>query len=81
MMKILIILISKHFFLILTSLEEAKQSICSRIYHFLTIIDMEGVLRELLSPINLSKARTLSIYKLLKVIVIDEDKNLIFATS
>ncbi len=44
------------------------------------IIDLKVVLRELLGPTDLARAQTLHIHKLKEVIVVSEDKNLVFAT-
>lgn len=52
---------------------------CLQIYlSFLVIIDTKTVSRKFLSLINLPKAKTLSIHKLLKVVVIIKNKDLIF---
>ncbi len=78
-MQNLEVFFSNSLFLGLASLKEAWQGVCSRICFFLAIIDVKMVPKELLGPANLSRVWTLGIYKLLKVVVVDEDKNLIFA--
>ena len=77
-MKDLAILSLKLIFFILTSLEKSQQSIYSYIYFALAIINLKIVLKELLSPADLSGAQIFYIYETIEVIVIYEDKNLIF---
>lgn len=79
-MKNFSVFISKHFFLVLTSLGGVEKGVCSRICLFFAIINAEVLSREFLDSTNFSKVETLSIYKLLEVIVSSKDKNLIFAT-
>ena len=64
------ILSSKLFFLILTPLKEARESICSPVGLFLTIIDPKMVSGELLGPTDLSGAQALCIHEPPKVIMI-----------
>ncbi len=78
-MKNLRILISESLFLGLTSLREAKQGISCSISLSLTIIDLEVVSRELLGLSDLTRAQTLCIYELAEVIMVIQDKNLVFA--
>ena len=78
-MKNLSILSLKLFFLFETSLWEAKQSVCSSIGLALAIINLKMVSRKLLGPPDLIKAQTLYIYKLTKVVVVGQDKDLVFA--
>ena len=81
-MKNLSILILKHFFLSLASVEEAKQVISRTISHsislFLIIIDLEVVSRELLSPADLTRAQGLCIYELIEVFMVSKDEDLVF---
>lgn len=56
-----------------------KQGISSRVYFFLIVINFEVVLRDYLGLADLSKAQTFCIYKMLKIIVIDDDKNSVLA--
>lgn len=69
----------KIFIFTLTSLKEAGQGIGSNIGLFLTIINSKVVLKEFLGPLNLTRAQALCIYKVTKVVVIDEPKDVIFA--
>lgn len=64
----------------MTSLREVKQNICSSISLSLIIIDPKIVLRELLSLADLAKAQTLCIYKIIKVVIVNENENFILAT-
>ncbi len=77
-MKNLGILISECFFLGLASLREARQGINYGINLSLMVIDLEVVLRELLGPADLAKARTLHIHELTEVVIISKDKDLMF---
>ena len=79
-MKNLSILISKHFFLGLASLEEVRQSISYSISFFLIIIDLKVISKKLLGLVDLIKAQIFRIYKLTEVIMVIKDKDLIFAT-
>ena len=79
-MKNLRIHIFKIFFLGLTSLREARQSISYCISFSLIIIDLIVVLRELLGSADLTRAQTLHIYELRAVIKVNKDKNLIFSS-
>ncbi len=77
-MKNLGVLISESLFLGLASLGEASQSISRSISLFLTIIDSEVVLRELLGPADLTRAQALCIYELTEIIMVIKDKDLVF---
>ena len=79
-MKNLSILISEHFFLDLASLGEARPSISSNISFFLTIIDLEVVLKEFLALTDLMKAWVFCIYKAMKVIIVNKNKDFVLAT-
>ncbi len=79
MMKNLSILISKCFFLGLASLGETRQSISRSISFSLTIIDSKLVLRELLSPADPTRAQAFCIHKLMEVIMVNKDEDLVFA--
>ena len=74
-----IILSLKFFFFIKTPLNKAKQCVYCCICFTLTIIDLKMVTKELLGLADVIKAQTLCIYKLLKVIIISKNKNLVFA--
>ncbi len=78
-MKNLGVLISKSLFLGLASLGEARQGISRNISLSLTIIDLEVVSRELLGPADLTRAQTFRIYKLMEIIMVSKDKDLVFA--
>lgn len=43
------------------------------------IIDSKVVLRELYGPTDLAEAETLTIYKLIEVVIVSKDKDLMFA--
>ena len=79
-MKNLSIFILEHFFLSLISLREAKQSICRSISFFLMIIYLKVVLRELLSLADLIRAQVFYIYELTEIVMVNKDKNFVFAT-
>ncbi len=69
----------EYFFFGLASLSEARQSISRSISFSLMIIDSEVVLRELLSPADLTRAHAFCIYELMKVIMVSKDEDLILA--
>ena len=69
----------EYFFLGLAFLKEIKQNISRNIIFSLTIIDLKIVLRELLGLAGLTKAQGFNIHKLTEVILINKDKNLVFA--
>ena len=77
MMENLSVLSSKLFFFILTSLKEAKESICSPVGLALTIIDLEMISGELLSPTDLFRAQALRIYVLTEVIIVSKYQNFV----
>ena len=66
--------------LILVSLRKLRQSICSCICFVLAVVDSKIVSGEFLGPADLSKAQTLYIHEAIKVVVVCEDKHLVFAT-
>ncbi len=78
-MENLEILISESFFLGLTLLKETRQGISRSINLSLTIIDLKVVSRELLGPVDLTRAQTFCIHESTEVVVVSEDKDLIFA--
>ncbi len=78
-MKNLGVLIFESFFLSLALLREARQDISRSIRLFLTIIDLEVVSRKLLGPTDLARAQTLYIHELTEVVMVSEDKDLMFA--
>ncbi len=73
------VLIFESLFLGLAPLREAKQAISRSISFFLIIIDLEVISRELLGPADLAGAPTPCIYESKEVVVISEDKDLVFA--
>ncbi len=77
-MKNLGILIFESFFLSLTSLREARQSISYRITFFLTIINLEVVSRDLVGSTDLTKAQALDIHKSTEVVIVSKNKDLVF---
>lgn len=72
------ILFSESFFLGLASLGKVKQGTSSRISLFLTIINLEMISREFLCAADLTKTRTFCIYKLVEVIMISKNEDLVF---
>ena len=78
-MKNLSVLSSKLFFLIQASEKKTRKCICSSICFTLTIIDLKMGTRELLGLADLTRAQTFCIYKSLKVIMVLENKNFVFA--
>lgn len=43
------------------------------------VIDLKVILRQFLYPMNVTRTETFCIYKLIEVIMVSKDKNLIFA--
>ena len=78
-MKNLGIFISQSLFLGLASLRETRQGISRSISLALIIINLEVVSRELLGSANLTKAQAFCIHKSTEVIMVSENKDLIFA--
>lgn len=78
MIKNLSILISKRLFLGLVFLREAKQGISCNISFSLTIIDFEVVSRKFLCLVDLRKTRTFCIHESAKIIIINENEELVF---
>ncbi len=79
-MKNLGVLISESLFLGLAPLRETRQGISRSISLSLAVIDWEVVSRELLGPVDLARAQTLHIHKSTDVVMVSEDKDLVFAT-
>ncbi len=77
-MNNLSILISEHFFLGLSFLGEGRQSISRSISFFLTIINSEVILKELLGPADLMRAQVFCIHELTEVIMVSKDEDLVF---
>ena len=63
-------------FLFCTLLKVSKQGISGSICLILTIINLKMVIREFLSPTDLSGAQTLCIHELLEVVVVVEYEHL-----
>ena len=59
--------------------KKARQSVCYSICFILIIIDSKMGIKKLLDLVNLTKAQTLSIHKLSYVIMISNNKDLVFA--
>lgn len=74
------VIIFKSLFLGLTSLKEVKQCISYNISFFLMIIYLEVVSREVLDSADLARAQALYIHQLTGVIIVNKNKNLVFAT-
>ncbi len=68
------------FCIIVAFLWEAKQSIGRSISFLLTIIDLEIVSRELLGLVDLTRVQAFYIYQSTEVVIVINDKNLVFAT-
>ncbi len=79
-MKNLGVLISESLFLSLASLGETKQGIRHSISLFLTIIDLEVVLRELLSLADLMRVQAFCIHESTEIIIVSKDEDLVFTT-
>ncbi len=73
------VLISESLVLGLASVGEARQGICRSISLSLTIIDLEVISRELLGPVNLTRAQAFCIYESTEVIIVSKDEDLVFA--
>ena len=71
-MKNLRIFSLKLFFLIITSLREMKQYICSPIYFILTIIYLKIIVKKLLGILNLTKTQVFFIHRTGKNIIISK---------
>ena len=69
------VLVLEGLFLLCTSLKVLRQGVSSSIGFALTIIDLEVVTREFLSPANLFGAQTLCIYELAEVVVVGKHEN------
>lgn len=54
---------------------KARQSISQSISFFLMIIDLEIVLREFLSPTNMTKTQDLYIHRMTRIVIVSNDKN------
>ncbi len=78
-MKNLKVLIFESLFLSLAFLRKARQGISRSISLSLIVIDSKVVLREFLGPADLAGAQTLCIHELTEVVVVSEDKDLVFA--
>lgn len=68
----------KIFFLFLTLLKVVKQCISGCICFFLMVINLKIVVDQLLYLLNLIKIETFYVDEIIKVIVINEDKKIIF---
>lgn len=78
-MKNLRVFYLKNFFLSLTFLGKTKQGISSSICFFLAIVNLKVVAREFFGLLNLFKIQALDINELVKIVTINENKNLKFA--
>ena len=65
------------FFIILW--RKTRSSVCSSVCFALTIIYLKMIVEKLLSPADLAKTWAFCIHELLKVIVVSENKNFVFA--
>ena len=71
-MKNLSVFSLKLFFFFDTLLKEARESICSSVGLVLSIINTKIILEKLFGSPDLSRAQTLYIHKMTKVIIIGE---------
>ena len=78
-MKNLDILSLKLFFLIMTPLREMKEGVYSSISLASMVVDLKMVSKKFLGPSNLIRAQTFYIHELTKVVIIDQDKDIILA--
>lgn len=79
MQKLSIFSLQKFFF-ILASLKKKRQSINNPISLALIIVDFKIVLKEFLGSSNLSRAQTLCIHELTKVVMVHEHENFVLTT-
>ena len=66
---------SKGLFLLSTPLSVIRQGIDSSVCLALTIIDLKAVIREFLSPADLSGAQTLCVHEPTEVVMVDKHKD------
>ena len=69
------VFVSEGLFLLCTLLRVSRQGVSSSISFALTIIDLEVVTREFLSPANLSGAQTLRIHEPAEVVVVGKHED------
>ena len=74
-MQNLDVLCSKGVFLLSTLLKVLRQGISSSVSLALTIIDLEVVTREFLSPTDLPGAQTLRVHELSEVVMVGKHKD------
>ena len=74
-MQNLDVLRSEVVFLLNTLLRVLRQGFGSSVSLALTIIDMEVVTREFLSPVDLSGAQTLRVYELSEVVMVSKHED------
>lgn len=79
MIKNLNIFIFVYFCLYLTFLGEIRHNINHNMNISLIIIDLKIISQELLDFVDLMRTQVFSIYKLIKVVIVSIDKDLIFA--
>lgn len=78
-MKNLKIFILKSLFLSLALLKKARQDINHSISLFLMIIGLKVIFGKLLGSTNLARAQAFCIHKSLEIIIVNQNKDLIFA--
>ncbi len=78
-MKNLRVLSLEDLFLGLASLREAKPGVNSNISFSLAIIDLQVILREFLGSLDLFGNQALDIRQLVKIVVVNKNKDLVFA--
>ena len=78
-MKDLNIFSSKIFFFLLILLKVARKSINNCICFAQVVVNLKMVVGQLLCLPNLTKTKIFCVHKMTKVVVIGEDKDLIFA--
>lgn len=78
-MKNLDVFSHKTFFFVLIRLRITRQDISSYIYFALAIIKSKIVARQLLCPLNLTKFEGIYDHELIKIDIIDQNKDFMFA--
>ena len=71
---------AKSLFFLSTLLRILRQSIGSFICFALTLINLKVIIRKFLNLADLSRTQTLCIYESTKIVVLDKNKDVMFAT-
>ena len=67
------------FFLIVAPLRKARKGVYSPICLALMVVDLKVISRKFLSLLNMTRAQALCIHEPTKVVIVDKNKNLMFA--